>query len=108
MQFKKSVRMVNAFRVWSLYGDCGVVTWRKHPFTGFGPVGIHGATPRWKDMPPSADCPFLEGTCYFDTSYLGGDNIGKAWVDADLNDDVIWRELTEWYEAQLAWTRRAA
>lgn len=88
--------------VYALYGPSGVVTWTHVNQRHHGPVGIHSARPLWEGHDPDGNrCPFLEAACHVDTGYLGGDRIGKKWDAAGRDDEVIWRELAEWYSGHL-------
>lgn len=91
-------------QVWALYGQGGVITWEllKHGLgTTNGPIGIHSPRPQFGDDEPLEGCPFLEGDCYADSGCLAGDHLGRAWLSADRDNEVIWRELESWYVNRL-------
>lgn len=88
--------------VYALYGPGGVVTWTHVNQRDHGPVGIHSPRPKWEGHKPWDGCPFLEVACYGDAGYLGGDEVGKQWAASGHDDEVIWRELGDWYRAHLA------
>lgn len=89
-------------RYWLLYGTHGVMSWTLLSSGTHGPIAVHSPRPQFEfDDEPSVDCPFLEGACYVDAGHLAGDRLGGAWEAAGRDDEVIWRELVEWYEARL-------
>jgi hypothetical protein len=46
-------------------------------------------------------CDVLEGPCYYDGSSLQARDVLEKWVASERDDEVIWAELAEYYEAWL-------
>lgn len=102
---KRKITEDKSGRVWAVYGTNGVITWEllKHSLgTTNGPIAIHSPRPQFGDDKPMDGCEFLECACYADAGYRAGDSLGKTWESARRDDEVIWRELEQWYANRLA------
>lgn len=87
-------------RSWALYGRNGVISWELISHSRgvtYNAIAIHSPHPEAWAMEPVTDCPFLEMACHFDAGYIAGEKLGMAWDAAARDDEVIWRELEDWY-----------
>lgn len=82
---------------WIATGEHGAVSWSILPKGTFGPVALHAENPMWDGHSSIEGCQVVGRPCYADAGYLGGDKLGRKWSEAGHNDDVIWAELTDWY-----------
>jgi hypothetical protein len=87
-------------RSWALYGRNGVISWelinRSRGVT-YNAIAIHSPCPTPEAQESVNDCPFLEMACHWDGSFLAGEQLGRDWRVAGCDDEVIWRELEQWY-----------
>lgn len=81
---------------WVLRGPHGAITWELRNGS-YGPVGIHSPRPQWDEHEPDKRCPFLLRNCYVDRADVAGAKLGRDWLAAARDDEVIWRELASWY-----------
>lgn len=97
------------WRRWSLIGPRGAVSFayidrrpnpRHEPFD----MGVHSHSfdRREHDLDGPGDCDVLPGgQCYGDGSYLLGAKLVREWAASDWDEDVVWAELEECYDAWL-------
>lgn len=73
------------------------------PWMGWG-VDYHAPRPHYPSQPVAQEsCQFLDGVaCYSDGTSLGGSELLKAWFDSQLDDNVIWDSLRQYYASWLA------
>ena len=60
-------------------------------------IGVHRSTPDpERDWMTPMDCCFVEGTCWYDGTGLGADELWRRCRHASDPDAVIWAELESW------------
>lgn len=67
-----------------------------HP-SGFD-IGYHAKKPNYKGQTARKDCPYIDGTCYYDGSTLAADDLLKEFIAKGV--DVVWKRLEDTYKSR--------
>lgn len=64
-----------------------------------GPVLYHSPKPKHEEDEPADDCPYIEGPCYSDISFLNGEDMLEALIRG--GDEGVWNYLEGQYRLHL-------
>lgn len=87
---------------WILSGSAGAVEYHQLRQGMALGIVVHSRTPQCPGEEPSCDCGlFGDADCYPSGASSAAAELQRRHEEADFDDEVIWRELGDWYASEL-------